>query len=134
MKQSIAGILYADGKFLVGRRIAGGQMGGKWEFPGGKVEPGETLEQTLVREFREEFSLAAKPGEHITTVSFENNSGPVELYAYRVFLSLDEKVTLSEHTELAWATMDEIEALDLVDSDRLLIPALKKWCLNDPDC
>ena len=134
MNQSIAGIVYTDGKFLVGRRLPGGQMGGRWEFPGGKVEPGETPEQTIVREFREEFALAAEPGECITTVNFENNAGPVVLYAFRVFLALDEKVTLSEHTDLAWETIDAVEALDLVDSDRLLIPALRKWCLNEPDC
>ncbi len=126
MNKSIAGIIYKNGLFLVGRRIAGGQMGEKWEFPGGKVEPGETHEQTIVREFGEEFGLDVTPGALLATVRFENNTGPVDLYAYRVFPSLDEKVTLSEHTELTWATIDEIEAMDLVDSDRLLVPVLKK--------
>ena len=114
MNQSIAGIVYTDGKFLVGRRLPGGQMGGRWEFPGGKVEPGETPEQTIVREFREEFALAAEPGECIATVNFENNAGPVVLYAFRVFLSLEEKVTLSEHTELAWERLMPLRPLILL--------------------
>ena len=131
MNNSIAGIIFQDGLFLVGRRVEGGQMGGKWEFPGGKVDPGETHEQTIIREFHEELGLDAKPGEHITSVTFENNSGTVELHAYRVFLSLEENVTLSEHSELSWATMAEIESLDMVDSDKLLVPFLKEWSLND---
>lgn len=133
MNTSIAGIIYLQERFLVGRRIDGGQMGGRWEFPGGKVEPGETPEQTIVREFREELGLDATPGECIATAKFENNAGPVDLLAFRVYLALDQKVTLSEHTELSWMTIDEIEQLDLVDSDRLLVPALREWSAHDPD-
>lgn len=133
MNTSIAGIIYLEGRFLVGRRIDGGQMGGRWEFPGGKVEPGETHAQTIIREFREELGLDATPGELITTAEFENNAGKVSLYAYRVYLSLDQKVRLTEHTELSWVSLEEIEQLNLVDSDRLLVPVLKEWSAHDPD-
>lgn len=108
-------------------------MGGRWEFPGGKVEPGETPGQTIVREFREELGLDATPGERIASAEFENSNGCVTLLAFRVYLALDKKVTLTEHTELSWMTLDEIEELDLVDSDRLLIPALREWSAHDPD-
>ncbi|MEW5773988.1 MAG: (deoxy)nucleoside triphosphate pyrophosphohydrolase [Thermodesulfobacteriota bacterium] len=55
--QVVAGILWRDGRFLAVRRPEGKPLAGYWEFPGGKVEPGEGLEQALVRELREELGL-----------------------------------------------------------------------------
>lgn len=58
--QVVAGILWQDGKFLAVRRPEGKPLAGFWEFPGGKVEPGESLEQALVRELREELGLTPR--------------------------------------------------------------------------
>ena len=55
-KHSVAAIVVKNGRVLIGKRSDVGQMGGRWEFPGGKVDPGETYEEALKREFREEFS------------------------------------------------------------------------------
>lgn len=55
--QVVAGILWQDGRFLAVRRPEGKPLAGYWEFPGGKVEPGESLEEALVRELREELGL-----------------------------------------------------------------------------
>lgn len=131
MKKSIAGIIYENGKFLIGQRLNTGEMAGRWEFPGGKVDPGETIEQTIIREFREEMGVSVVPGALITSVLFENKNGPFTLYAYSVLFPRDHDVTLTEHTKLKWATMKEIATLDFVDSDRLLFPAIEKWCKND---
>lgn len=131
MKQSIAGIIYADGKFLIGHRLPRGEMGNRWEFPGGKVDDGETPEMAISREFREEMGLDVTIGEPITSVEFNNRNGPVQLLAYRVFLPADTAIVLTEHSAIKWATMDEIEQTDFVDSDRLLFPCLKKWCNNE---
>lgn len=127
MRESIAGIAYRDGRFLIGQRLATGEMGNRWEFPGGKVDPGETPEMALVREFREEMGVSVKPRELIATVEFSNKHGPVRLLAYKVE-GLDKTPTeLTEHTELRWATLEEIAGLAFVDSDSLLLPFLKKW-------
>ncbi|HHU36839.1 MAG TPA: (deoxy)nucleoside triphosphate pyrophosphohydrolase [Treponema sp.] len=134
MKKSIAGIVYENGKFLIGRRLNSGEMAGRWEFPGGKVDSGESIEQTIIREFNEEMGVSVVPGKLISSVVFKNKNGPVTLYAYRVFFPSDYTITLTEHTKVEWATLKEIEALNFVDSDRLLFPAIKIWCNNDPNC
>lgn len=125
MKQSIAGIIRKDGKFLIGHRLPSGEMGGRWEFPGGKVDQGETPEQAIVREFNEEMNVSVIPGDLLASVQFTNRHGPVELLAYRVEIPSIDGLALTEHTEIAWATLDEIESLPFVDSDRMLIPFLR---------
>lgn len=66
-----AALLFRDGKILIAQRNADSHLGGLWEFPGGKREPGETFEQCLVRELREELGVEVKTGrlfEEITHV------------------------------------------------------------------
>ncbi len=127
MKQSIAGIIHENGKFLIGLRLPTGEMGNRWEFPGGKVDPGETPESALKREFFEEMGIAVETGECIATARFENKSGPVTLLAYDVRIPRNADIKLTEHSELRWVTLDEIETLTFVDSDRLLLPRIREW-------
>ncbi|MBN1617358.1 MAG: NUDIX domain-containing protein [Spirochaetales bacterium] len=123
----MAGIIYEHGQFLVGKRIPGGDMGGRWEFPGGKLDGDEKPEETLVREFSEEMGVTVRVGEFITSVPFSHHNGQAQLSAYRVFIPQTDSLTLTEHTDIAWRTLDEIENLEFVDSDRLLLPALREW-------
>lgn len=130
MKQSIAGIIFNNGRFLIGHRLPSGEMGNRWEFPGGKVDEGETPVDAIRREFREEFGISVVPREFISSAEFRNKGGPVELLAYHVAVPRepDHDYVLTEHSEVCWATMEEMEMLDFVDSDRLLFPAIKEWC------
>ena len=128
MKQSIAGIIYSNGKFLIGHRLPTGEMGNRWEFPGGKVDAGETPEMAIIREFQEELGIDVTIHEYITTVEFTNKNGKSELLAWHLDISNVDDFKLTEHTEVRWATMDEIQKLDFVDSDRLLIPHIISWC------
>ena len=61
MKQSVVGIVRKDGRFLLGLREPGGDVGSHWEFPGGKCEAGETHEQALIREYEEELTVHVVP-------------------------------------------------------------------------
>ena len=70
MSNSIACIVYRNGKILIAHRNPVGDMGGRWEFPGGKVDPGETETQAIVREMQEEFSVRAEPSRKITDSVF----------------------------------------------------------------
>lgn len=130
MNQSIAGIIYVDGKYLIGLRLPSGEMGNRWEFPGGKVDQGETAETAILREFREEMGISVTIGECITSVLFANKKGESTLCAYQVFIPDSPHIILTEHSEIKWASMEEIEALPFVDSDKLLIPYIKKWYAN----
>ncbi|MDR0623185.1 MAG: (deoxy)nucleoside triphosphate pyrophosphohydrolase [Treponema sp.] len=123
---SVAGIAVEGLKIFIARRNPGGDLGGKWEFPGGKTEKGETDEAALVREFEEEFGVTVTPGPLLGTASFEHKGAAYVLHAYRVYFT-GEKFTPHEHSEWHWAGMEEIESLDFAGSDRLLFPVLKAY-------
>ncbi|MDR1029396.1 MAG: (deoxy)nucleoside triphosphate pyrophosphohydrolase [Treponema sp.] len=122
IQQSVAGIAVAQGKVFIARRKPGGTLGEKWEFPGGKVEPGESDEAALIREYAEELGVSIKLGPFLGSASFEHQGVHI-VNAYRVYWG-NEPLRLAEHTEWRWATRAEIQALDFADSDRKLFPAL----------
>jgi len=119
--RSVAGIAIRGNRVFVARRVAGGAMGGKWEFPGGKLESGEHAADAAIREFDEEFGLAIAVGTMIGQSTFQNNGKHYELVA--LLVSFDgEPPELREHDEVRWVTAAELRALDLSDSDRSLVP------------
>lgn len=129
--RSVAGIALRSGKILVGKRKAGGSIGLLWEFPGGKVEPGETDEQALIREFLEEFNLLIMPIRKLGESSFLNRHGKSELAAWEVALpkTVSEDLSLiplHEHTQLRWVRKEELTALPMPESDRSLIETLQE--------
>lgn len=122
--------LNSEGKVLIAHRNPTGQMGSRWEFPGGKVEDGEDDLTAIVREFNEEFGVTVKAGEHITDAEFEHNGKKRLLHAYRIFVphdGIEKKYVLREHTEYRWADFSEIPDLNFVDSDLLIYDAVKKY-------
>ncbi len=127
---SIACIALDGKKVLVAHRNPTGQMGGRWEFPGGKLEAGESDAEALVREFREEFGVEVTVGEKIAEASFVHNGTEVALHAYRVFVPHDgiaRPYVLTEHSEYRWVEIPEVEQLSFVDSDMKLYPAVRKY-------
>jgi 8-oxo-dGTP diphosphatase len=127
---SVAGIARNGNRLFIARRVGGGDLGGKWEFPGGKVEEGESDEAALVREFREEFDLAVTVGPPLGSADFEHRGITRRLRARLVVfegvpaLRPVLRPVLREHTEWKWAALEEIEGLDFAGSDRKLLPAL----------
>jgi len=119
--RSIAGIAIRGCRVFVARRSAGGSMGGKWEFPGGKLEAGERDREAAIREFDEEFGLSVEVGSTIGESSFDNNGKHYELAAVLVTF-YGEPSELREHDEVRWVNADALAALDLSDSDRSLVP------------
>ena len=130
MKTSIACIAFDGEKILVAHRNPTGQMGNRWEFPGGKVEAGESDECAIVREFEEEFGVKVKVGEKICETFFVHNDEQVALHAYEIIVPHDgiaKKYALTEHSEYKWAFPAEIPTLSFVDSDMLIYPDVMKW-------
>jgi 8-oxo-dGTP diphosphatase len=125
MRTSVAGIAWDRGKFFIAQRLNSGDMGGRWEFPGGKVDEGESDREALQREYREEFALEVTVGDFLGSALFERRGLERRVNAYRVYFTA-AGFTLTEHTQWRWATLAEIEQLDFVDSDRKLLPALQK--------
>lgn len=103
-------------------------MGERWEFPGGKVEDGESYQETLIREYKEEFGVDVTVGRHIADASFQHGAKTVNLEAFEVFFSEDvQKFILSEHTEVKWVAIEDIKTLPFVDSDMLLYEKVVSW-------
>jgi 8-oxo-dGTP diphosphatase len=121
----VAGIAVRGRRIFIARRKEGGDLGGKWEFPGGKAEGNETDAEALIREFLEEFGVTIAVGPCLGTVSFEHQGRAFILNAYHIFFG-PEKFILREHTAWRWAEPEEIEKADLPESDRKLIPFLKR--------
>ena len=123
---SVAGIAIEQGKVFIARRKPGGDLGGKWEFPGGKVEEGEGDADAVRREYLEEFGVAVETGPLLAHSEFIHHERKFLLNAYRVFFT-DYHFKMTEHTEWRWAALAEIETLDFADSDRDLLPALQVY-------
>jgi 8-oxo-dGTP diphosphatase len=123
--RSVAGISLRDGRYFIARRLAGGDLGGKWEFPGGKVEGGEEPEEALRREYDEEFGVRIAVGPKICEVGFRHGEKDFRLDAY--FVDLEDglgKIELREHSEIRWASLGDLLGFDLAESDRKILPFL----------
>ena len=132
MKHSVAGIVRKNGLFSVAHRIPSGEMGSHWEFPGGKVENDEAFQESLIREYKEEFGITVKVGSLIGETTFVHKGIEVRLHAYEVIFPEGElQFVLSEHTEVKWVALKEIETLLFVDSDLLLLPYVSEWNKNN---
>ncbi|WP_169313535.1 NUDIX domain-containing protein [Spirochaeta africana] len=128
----------ADSRLLLGKRITGGSMSDRWEFPGGKVDDGETPGEALQREFREELELEVAVGDRIALGEFTHKGVRRRLEAYLVYpqqpVRLDT-LPLHEHVQLRWVPRDEVAGYHLADSDRgILSQVLAAIAVgHDPD-
>ncbi len=107
MEKVTAGIIEKDGKFLIAKRKTGKCIGAKWEFPGGKLEDGETLEECLKRELKEELNIDVEIKEFFDSSIFSCDGKEIELLAYRV-LYLSGDLTLYDHDEVRWVNPSEL--------------------------
>jgi 8-oxo-dGTP diphosphatase len=126
--QVVGAAIVPGDRVLVARR-AGGPYDGRWEFPGGKVEPGESDLSALVREIDEELGTSIVPQGFLGEVVLDGvvGGGPAGASTLRVWwarLSGGEPVA-HEHAALRWVRADELDELDWIDADRPLIPAVR---------
>ena len=129
MAISVAGIVVVDNLVFIAKRVPVGDMGNRWEFPGGKVDAGETPEQALKREFFEEFGANIVVKNPICDSYFTHKDKNVVLKAFEVeFSDLDNiEWILSEHTETAWVPFEKIPTLLFVDSDMQIYPKVRDY-------
>jgi 8-oxo-dGTP diphosphatase len=99
-----------------------GSFHGCWEFPGGKVELGESDEAAIAREYLEEFGIEVRALRLLGESIFPHRGEDRILAAWLIDLAPFTKPRLLEHEEIAWADAGELELLELVDSDRKLLP------------
>ncbi|MGY2274741.1 MULTISPECIES: (deoxy)nucleoside triphosphate pyrophosphohydrolase [Pseudomonas] len=117
MKKPVAAaVVYLDGRILITRRAPGQNLEGLWEFPGGKVEPGETLHECIVRELVEELGVTSVAGEILITVIYTYPGGTIELIAVLVELQ-STQFTLQVHDLYKWVRPDDLLLYDLAPAD-----------------
>lgn len=115
-------VIVRDGTVFAAQRGEGKALAGKWEFPGGKIEPGETPQESLARELREELLVDAEVGEHITTTEYDYDFGTVRLSTYFCSIESESEPTLTEHHDCRWVPVPELASLDWAPAD---IPAVE---------
>ena len=95
-----------------------------WEFPGGKMEEGETPEEALKREIREELSAEINVGELLTTVEYDYPAFHLTMHCFLCSL-LTEGLHLNEHEAARWLTKDELHSVKWLPADEIVIEKLK---------
>ena len=118
-----AAIIVRDGAVLAAQRSHGMKDG--WELPGGKLEPGETGEQALARECREELGAEVRVGPRVDELVFDYPDLSVHLTLYQAE-PLTEPRAL-EHSALDWVGPAGLERYDLCPADRRFVPAVQQW-------
>lgn len=122
----VAGLVTHENKVLIARRAEDQRFAGKWEFPGGKVAEGESLEGALAREFLEEFSIRVAPNGVFFEGDYELDPGRMHLVVLHVNYS-GEPLRLHVHSEIAWVRPDELLAHDLLPADVDVARQILAW-------
>ena len=125
MTDVVAALIWEGDRFLACQRPANKARALLWEFVGGKVEPGETLEQALIRECREELDITVVPRDIFMEVTHEYPDLTVHLTLFNADLPQGEPKAL-EHNALRWITVDEIDQLAFCPADEEILERLKR--------
>lgn len=120
----VAAVIERDNKVLCCQRGNKGECAYKWEFPGGKIELGETKEEALRREIKEELNCTIKIKDFITTINHEYNTFSLTMHVYLCELVEKEPVLL-EHKSSIWCDKDKLKELDFAEADIKLLNYIK---------
>ena len=119
-----AAILARDNRVLIARRRPGSHQANRWEFPGGKIEPGEAPPECLRRELREEFDIDVTVGEYLGSHLHRYDFGVIELMAYRVQWRGGQMI-LRDHGAVRWAAADELSNYDFAPADAPFVERIR---------
>ena len=126
----VAAIIHKGGMIFATQR-GYGDWKDWWEFPGGKMEAGETPEEALKREVREELSTDISVDEHLCTVEYDYPAFHLTLHCYICSL-LSEALHLNEHEAARWLGEDELECVTWLPADIEVLEKLRCWMQNHP--
>ncbi|WP_308492648.1 (deoxy)nucleoside triphosphate pyrophosphohydrolase [Microbacterium terrisoli] len=121
----VVAAVIADGdRVLACRRLPERSAGGKWEFPGGKIEPGESAEAALAREIREELSVEVVVGRMLRADQTQVGGRGIRLLCFAATLAGGRPVASTDHDRLEWVRPTELAALDWADPDLPMVREL----------
>jgi len=122
MKVVTAAILEKDGRILIAQRKADDHQAGKWEFPGGTLEDGETPQACLQREMQEEFGIGIAVSRYFGESVYEYDHGAIRLMAYHVSWA-SGNIELNDHADFRWVAPEQLSEYDFAPAD---IPFVKQ--------
>jgi len=125
MKEVTAAIITDNGKVLIAQRGKNQNHAGKWEFPGGKVEAGETYVECLKREIMEELGIKIDVEDYFAESIYQYETGAIKLVAYRARY-VDGKYRLTAHSQIKWVKPEELDNYDFTPADVVFIRKLKE--------
>jgi 8-oxo-dGTP diphosphatase len=117
----VAALIERGNEVLVSRRRDRPNKPGLWEFPGGKIEPGETEHKALIRELREELAIDSTPGALYARVEHRYSELEVELSLYRTQIPLDAQPRALEAQEVRWVLRTTMPSLPFLEADVALV-------------
>lgn len=121
----VVAAIIQDGNKIFATQRGYGEFKDGWEFPGGKIEQGETPEEALVREIREELDTEIQVGEQIDTVEYDYPEFHLTMYCFLCRV-LSGDLILKEHEAARWLTKETIDTVDWLPADEGLIEKLKR--------
>ena len=121
----VAAIIKHNNKILATRR-GYGDFENMWEFPGGKMESGETQEEALIREIKEELELDIDISNYLTTVEYDYPKFHLTMHCF-ICTICGGKLQLNAHNAAKWITLEELDKLPWVPADILVIEELSQW-------
>jgi 8-oxo-dGTP diphosphatase len=122
----VAAVIRRDGRILVTRRHGHAERGGQWEFPGGKVEPGESESEALVREIREELACDVSVGALLARTNHRYPDLEVELGFYECALRAGQEPRLVGAAAMEWAEASRLAQYDFCEADRPVLGDLAR--------
>ena len=126
-----AGIITCKNHILIAQRKHGKDLEYKWEFPGGKLEQGETYEQCLARELLEEMNLPIFVGSHFMDTAYDYDFGRVELHCYHAVCAQEQIPELNEHEQYKWVPVQDLSQYDFAPADKPIIHTLLQSAKNN---
>ncbi|MDE3136889.1 MAG: (deoxy)nucleoside triphosphate pyrophosphohydrolase [Acidobacteriota bacterium] len=124
MRVVVAALIEREGALLVGQRRRGDKLALKWEFPGGKVRPEESLEQALFRELQEELGVAATVGPEIYRTRYRYSEHSHELLLVFFAATIDADPHNLAFEQICWVERERLQAYDFLPADRELVTRL----------
>ena len=121
----VAAIIIKDGQVFATQR-GYGEWQGWWEFPGGKIEPGESHEAALIREIREELNAEIAIGDLLQTIDWDYPTFHLTMHCYLCTLTSDN-LHLNEHTASAWLTKETLATVKWLPADIVLLDVIAKY-------
>ena len=123
----VVAAIIRDGDRIFATQRGYGDFKDGWEFPGGKVEPGESPEEAIVREIKEELKADIRVTGFLTTVEHDYPKFHLSMDCFWAELVAGTEMTLLEHEAAKWLTLDQIDSVDWLPADMKVVEAIKMF-------